>query len=62
MKHENNITFKYQMNKYALSNSANNPLMQMNRHASSSSTNNPMQMCGLISGGTPSKSSLVVSS
>ena len=37
IKHEiNNIIFKYQMNKYASSSSANNPLIQM---------------CGLISGG-----------
>ena len=34
----------------------------MNKYASSSSANNPlMQMCGLISGETPSRSSSVVS-
>ena len=46
------------MNKYASSSSANNPLMHMNKYALSSSANNPlMQMCGLISGETPSRSS-----
>ena len=48
VKHEiTNIIFKYQMNKYASSSSANNPLMQM---------------CGLISGETPCRSSSVASS
>ena len=48
------------MNKYASSSIAKNPLMQMNNYALSSSANSSlMQMCGLLSGETPSKSSLV---
>ena len=42
----NNIIFKYQMNKYASSSNANNPLMYM---------------CGLISGETPPRSPPVAS-
>ena len=45
IKHKiSNIIFKYQLNKYASNSSPNNPLMQM---------------CGLISGETPSMSSSV---
>ena len=58
----NNIIFKYQMNKYASSRNANNPLMQMSKYTSSSRANNPLiQICGFISGETSSRSSSVAS-